>query len=283
MCEFFKMFQEEGYIIAVKKFLDEISSTETKESSGTSEPVHLKEGEMHKRAQGRTRIGKKNFKKRWFCLTSRELTYHKQPGKDAIYTIPVKNILAVEKLEESSFSKKNMFQVIHTEKPLYVQANNCVEANEWIDVLCRVSRCNQNRLSSYHPSAYINGSWLCCQETSENAVGCKPCTAGVPADIQIDIDEDRETERIYSLFTLSLLKLQKMEEACGTIAVYQGPQKEPDDYSNFVIEDSVTTFKTIQQIKSIIEKLDEPHEKYRKKRSSSAKYGSKENPIGKTS
>lgn len=209
MCEFFKMFQEEGYITAVKKFLDEISSTETKESSGTSEPVHLKEGEMYKRAQGRTRIGKKNFKKRWFCLTSRELTYHKQPGKDAIYTIPVKNILAVEKLEESSFNKKNMFQVIHTEKPLYVQANNCVEANEWIDVLCRVSRCNQNRLSSYHPSAYLNGSWLCCLETSENALGCKPCTAGVPADIQIDIDEDRETERIYSLFTLSLLKLQK--------------------------------------------------------------------------
>nr|XP_036878839.1 ras GTPase-activating protein 2 isoform X5 [Manis javanica] len=284
MCEFFKMFQEEGYIVAVKKFLDEISSTETKESSGTSEPVHLKEGEMYKRAQGRTRIGKKNFKKRWFCLTSRELTYHKQPGKDAIYTIPVKNILAVEKLEESSFNKKNMFQVIHMEKPLYVQANNCVEANEWIEVLCRVSRCNQNRLSFYHPSAYLNGSWLCCQETSENILGCKPCTAGVPADIQIDIDEDRETERIYSLFTLSLLKLQKMEEACGTIAVYQGPQTEPDDYSNFVIEDSVTTFKTIQQIKSIIEKLDEPHEKYRKKRSSSAKYGSKENPIvGKTS
>ncbi|EHB02749.1 Ras GTPase-activating protein 2 [Heterocephalus glaber] len=284
MCEFFKMFQEEGYITAVKKFLDEISSTETKVSSGTSEPVHLKEGEMFKRAQGRTRIGKKNFKKRWFCLTSRELTYHKQPGKDAIYTIPVKNILAVEKLEESSFNKKNMFQVIHTEKPLYVQANNCVEANEWIDVLCRVSRCNQNRLSSFHPSAYLNGIWLCCQETSESTPGCKPCTAGVPADIQIDIDEDRETERIYSLFTLSLLKLQKMEEACGTIAVYQGPQKEPDDYSNFVIEDSVTTFKTIQQIKSIIEKLDEPHEKYRKKRSSSAKYGSKENPIiGKTS
>jgi Ras GTPase-activating protein 2 len=56
--------------------------------------------------------------------------------------------------------------------------------------------------------------------------------------------------------------------------VYQGPQKEPG-YSKFTIEDSVATFKTIQQIKSTIEKLDEPHEKYRKKRSSSAKYGSK--------
>ncbi|ELV13674.1 Ras GTPase-activating protein 2 [Tupaia chinensis] len=70
-----------------------------------------------------------------------------------------------------------MFQVIHTEKPLYVQANNCVEANEWIDALCRVSRCNQNRLSVYHPSAYVNGAWLCCQETSENTLGCTPCTA----------------------------------------------------------------------------------------------------------
>lgn len=29
-------------------------------------------------------------------------------GKDAIYTIPVKNILAVEKLEDSSFNKKNV-------------------------------------------------------------------------------------------------------------------------------------------------------------------------------
>jgi len=33
-------------------------------------------------------------------------------GKDAIYTIPVKNILAVEKLEESSFNKKNVSYII---------------------------------------------------------------------------------------------------------------------------------------------------------------------------
>ncbi|XP_028923793.1 ras GTPase-activating protein 2 [Ornithorhynchus anatinus] len=284
MCEFFKMFQEEKYIEAVKKFLEEISSTESKEPSGLTEAVHLKEGDMYKRAQGRNRIGKKNFKKRWFCLTSRELTYHKQQGKDAIYTILVRNILAVEKLEESSFNKKNMFQVIHMEKPniekpLYVQANNCVEASEWIEILCRVSRCNHKRLSAYHPSAYLNGNWLCCKATSETTSGCTPCTASVPADVQIDIDEDRETERIYSLFTLNMSKFQKMEEACGSIAVYQGPQKDADDYSHFIIEDSVATFKTLQQIKAILEKLSEPHEKYRKKRSTSARYGSEENPI----
>ncbi|XP_009999973.1 PREDICTED: RING-box protein 2 [Chaetura pelagica] len=68
-------------------------------------------------------------------------------------------------------------------------------------------------------------------------------------------------------------KLQKLEEACGSIAVYQGPRKEPDDYSNFTIEDSVATFHTLKQIIDTVEKLNESHDKYRKKRSSSAKYG----------
>ncbi|XP_032302358.1 ras GTPase-activating protein 2 isoform X2 [Coturnix japonica] len=315
MCEFFKTFQEEKFTESVKKFLDDVSSTESKEPSGLSEPVHLKEGEMYKRAQGRTRIGKKNFKKRWFCLTSREFTYHKQQDKEPIFTIPVKNILAVEKLDESSFNKKNlflqphsgpvahsvltsiqnseavmkyscylgMFQVLHGEKPLYIQANNCVEASEWIEALCRVTRCNQKRLSFYHPSAFLNGNWLCCKATVENTVGCARCTADVPADTQIEIDGDRETERIYSLFTINMSKLQKLEEACGSIAVYQGPRKEPDDYSNFTIEDSVATFHTLKQIIDTVEKLNESHEKYLKKRSSSAEYGSEKNPIGKVS
>uniref|UniRef100_A0A663N5K7 RAS p21 protein activator 2 n=1 Tax=Athene cunicularia TaxID=194338 RepID=A0A663N5K7_ATHCN len=269
MCEFFKTFQEEKFTESVKKFLDDVSSTESREPSGLSEPVHLKEGEMYKRAQGRTRIGKKNFKKRWFCLTSREFTYHKQQDKEPIFTIPIKNILAVEKLDESSFNKKNMFQVLHGEKPLYIQANNCVEASEWIEALCRVTRCNQKRLSFYHPSAFLNGNWLCCKATIENTVGCARCTADVPADTQIEIDGDRETERIYSLFTINMSKLQKLEEACGSIAVYQGPRKEPDDYSNFTIEDSVATFHTLKQIIDIVEKLNESHEKYQKKRSSS--------------
>uniref|UniRef100_A0A8B9MQC1 RAS p21 protein activator 2 n=1 Tax=Accipiter nisus TaxID=211598 RepID=A0A8B9MQC1_9AVES len=263
MCEFFKAFQEEKFTESVKKFLDDVSSTESKEPSGLK---------MYKRAQGRTRIGKKNFKKRWFCLTSREFTYHKQ--QEPIFTIPIKNILAVEKLDESSFNKKNMFQILHGEKPLYIQANNCVEASEWIEALCRVTRCNQKRLSFYHPSAFLNGNWLCCKATLENTVGCARCTADVPADTQIEIDGDRETERIYSLFTINMSKLQKLEEACGSIAVYQGPRKEPDDYSNFTIEDSVATFHTLKQIIDIVEKLNESHEKYRKKRSSSAKYGS---------
>ncbi|XP_075057719.1 ras GTPase-activating protein 2 [Mixophyes fleayi] len=276
MCDFYKMFEEETYTTHVKKFLKEISSTESKEPSGMSESVILKEGEMYKRAQGRNRIGKKNFKKRWFSLTSREFTYQKQKDKEPMFRIAIKSILAVEKLDESAFNKNNMFQVIYGEKPLYIQASNCVEASDWVEVLSRVSRRNRRRLNKYHPSAFLNGAWLCCKASPESTEGCSPCTVDVPADVALDIDGDRECEKIYSLFNTSMPKLQKMEEACGSIAVYQGPQ-EHSDY-HFTIDDSVETFKTLQQIKAIIEKLSEPHEKY-KKGSTSAKYGSQENPI----
>uniref|UniRef100_A0A8C7W2T4 RAS p21 protein activator 2 n=1 Tax=Oncorhynchus mykiss TaxID=8022 RepID=A0A8C7W2T4_ONCMY len=222
-----------------------------------------------KRAQGRKRIGK-NFKKRWLRVTSRELSYHKHRGKEALCIMPVKNIQAVEKLDESAFNRKNMFQVLHSEKPLYVQAGNCVEASEWVEVLSQVSRCNPDRLGTFHPSAYLAGAWLCCRSLSDSQPGCKPCTPTLLANLQLDIDCDRETERIFSLFTSSYSKLQKMEDACASIAVYQGPLREQDDYSLFTIQDSKETFHTVRQISHILKELQREHDT----RSGTAQYGS---------
>lgn len=135
------------------------------------------------------------------------------PGEGALCSIPIENILAVERLEEESFRMKNvslpmfptpnslpwaciytcenrdllphaclppplvqMFQVIQPERALYIQANNCVEARDWIDILTKVSQCNRKRLSTYHPSAYLNGHWLCCKTCADTAPGCTPCT-----------------------------------------------------------------------------------------------------------
>uniref|UniRef100_A0A8C7DKN9 RAS p21 protein activator 2 n=1 Tax=Oncorhynchus kisutch TaxID=8019 RepID=A0A8C7DKN9_ONCKI len=243
----------------VSGFLDEISSNISKESSGVEDSVVLKEGEVQKRAQGRKRIGK-NFKKRWLRVTNRELSYHKHRGKEALCIMPVKNIQAVEKLDESAFNRKNMFQVLHSEKPLYVQAGNCVEASEWVEVLSQVSRCNPDRLGTFHPSAYLAGAWLCCRSLSDSQPGCKPCTPTLLANLQLDIDCDRETERIFSLFTSSYSKLQKMEDACASIAVYQGPLREQDDYSLFTIQDSKETFHTVRQISHILKELQREHD-----------------------
>ncbi|XP_026143694.1 ras GTPase-activating protein 2 [Carassius auratus] len=276
MYDFFKLFQEDDCIEKVKKFLDEISSNVSKESSGVEDSFVLKEGEVHKRAQGRKRIGKKNFKKRWLRLTNQELSYHKQKGKEALCVIPVKNILGVEKLDESAFTRKNMFQVIH-EKPLYVQAGNCVETNSWIEVLSQVSRCNPDRLSTFHPSAYVGGFWLCCEVPNESAPGCKPCTAAFLANIQLDIDCDRETERIFSFFSSSRSRLQKMEDVCAGMSVYLGQQEE---CSAFTIQDPKETFRTIKELGEVLDDLQAHHDS---KGASTDEPGTIENPIvGKT-
>uniref|UniRef100_A0AAY4CR43 RAS p21 protein activator 2 n=1 Tax=Denticeps clupeoides TaxID=299321 RepID=A0AAY4CR43_9TELE len=209
--------------------------------------------EVQKRAQGRKRIGKRNFKKRWLRVTTQELSYHKQKGKEPLCVIPVKDILGVEKLEESAFKRKNMFQVIQSEKPLYVQAGNCVEVCEWIEVLSQVSRCNPGRLSVFHPSAFLMGAWQCCKAQNEGQPGCRPCSTATLANIQqLDIDCDRETEKIFTLFSSSHSNLQKMEDACASLSVYLGQQKEQEEYSAFTIQDPMETFQTPRFILSAL-------------------------------
>uniref|UniRef100_A0A8C5TKT1 RAS p21 protein activator 3 n=1 Tax=Malurus cyaneus samueli TaxID=2593467 RepID=A0A8C5TKT1_9PASS len=279
MATFYDYFNEQKYADAVKNFLDLISSSGRRDHKSIEQPILLKEGFMIKRAQGRKRFGMKNFKKRWFRLTNHEFTYQKSKGDHPLCSIPIENILAVERLEEESFKMKNMFQVIQPERRvLYIQANNCVEAKDWIDILTKVSQCNKKRLTVYHPSAYLNGHWLCCKATADNTPGCTPCTGGLPANIQLDIDGDRETERIYSLFNLYMPKLEKMQEACGSKSVYDGPEEE--EYSTFVIDDPKETYKTLKLIIEGVGTLEQEHAQYKRDKFKKTKYGSQEHPIG---
>ncbi|XP_023570950.1 ras GTPase-activating protein 3 isoform X5 [Octodon degus] len=278
MATFYEFFNEQKYADAVKNFLDLISSSGRSDPRSIEQPILLKEGFMIKRAQGRKRFGMKNFKKRWFRLTNHEFTYQKSKGDQPLCCIPIENILAVERLEEESFRMKNMFQVIQPERALYIQANNCVEARDWIDVLTKVSQRNQQRLSVYHPAAYLNGHWLCCRASSDMAAGCSPCTGGLPANIQLDIDGDRETERIYSLFSSYMGKLEKMQEACGSRSVYDGPEQE--EYSTFLIDDPQETYKTLRQVITSVVALEQEHAQHRRDKFKKTRYGSQEHPIG---
>nr|XP_046197509.1 ras GTPase-activating protein 3-like [Oncorhynchus gorbuscha] len=278
MAAFYDYFNEQKYGDAVKNFLDLISSSGRWNQKSIETPIMLKEGFMIKRAQGRNRFGMKNFKKRWFRLTNHEFTYHKTKGEGALCRIPIENILAVERLEEESFKMKNMFQVIQPERALYIQANNCVEARDWIDILTKVSQCNRKRLSTYHPSAYLNGHWLCCKMSADTEPGCTPCTGGLPANIQLDVDGDREAERIYCLFSTNMNKLVNMQEACGSRSVYDGPEQE--EYSCFLIDDPRETYKTLRVIISSVQTLEQQHTKYKRDMFRKTKIGSQDHPIG---
>nr|XP_023670619.1 ras GTPase-activating protein 3-like [Paramormyrops kingsleyae] len=276
MAAFYDHFSEEEYTAAVKDFLDLISSSQRWDQNVIETPVTLKEGFMRKRAWGRKCCGLKSFQKKWFRLTNHEFIYRKNKGSGMLHRIPVENILAVERLEEESFNKKNMFQVIQPERTLYIQATNCVEARDWINILTKVSQSNRQRLSTYHPLAFLDDLWPCCGLAADSAPGCTPCTGVLPDNIELDIDGDRETERIFCLFSRYMDRLEKMQEACGSKAVYHGLELNDD----FIIDDPQETYKTLKQIMAFVRLLKLEHAQYKREKFRKTRYGSEEYPIG---
>ena len=60
-----------------------------------------------KRSQGRHKGQRpKNFKKRYFVLTAKGLTYAKGRGDSPLCTIPASNLLAVERVDDQTFNMK---------------------------------------------------------------------------------------------------------------------------------------------------------------------------------
>ncbi|KAL0106212.1 hypothetical protein PUN28_016130 [Cardiocondyla obscurior] len=282
----YREFYTERHIQAVKQFLEIISTSSN--SSGTTkqrpmvqeQPVVLKEGVMIKRAQGRKRFGRKNFKQRYFRLTTHDLTYSKTKGKEPLCKIPLEEILAVERLLEDSFKMKNMFQIIQPQRALYVQANNCVEEKEWIDILTKICQTNANRLEKYHPSAYINGHWLCCRAVTEIAPGCSQVSPGVEAGLRMVLDPDRDLQRIHSLIFINMPRLETLMNACECQAVYGASDMCVIPDGGSPIEDVPSCFKTLNLLKEAAYALQCEHRAYFRRLARDTKYGSKQAPIG---
>lgn len=61
-------------------------------------------------------------------------------------------------------------------------------------------------------------------------------------------------------------------EACGSKSVYDGPEQE--EYSSFVIDDPQETYKTLKQIVSSVQTLEQQHTKYKRDKFKKTKIGS---------
>ncbi|KAK7869883.1 hypothetical protein R5R35_006686 [Gryllus longicercus] len=280
MTAVYQTFCTEQHIQAIRQFLEIISAASNPNPNhrNLDSPVILKEGVMIKRAQGRKRFGRKNFKLRYFRLTTQDLTYSKTKGKEPLCCIPLDQILAVERLKEESFKKKNMFQIVQPERALYVQANNCVEEKEWIDILTKICQTNANRLQRYHPSAFVNGHWLCCRAMVEGAPGCTDVSSfESEKSLQMNLDPDRELQRIHSLFISHMDRLEALTNACECQAVYTG---DICFMPSFVIEDVQSCFKTLSLVMETAYKLEQEHRSYQRSLARETKYGSKQAPIG---
>ncbi|CAN8021370.1 unnamed protein product [Ixodes persulcatus] len=283
MKEFYENFITEEHKESVRQYLELISLKNVPMRNLDTPSIVLKEGIMTKRAQGRNKLGLKNFKRRYFCLTTKELYYSKTKDSSPLCTIPLYEILGVEKVQEDSFKMKNVFQVIQKCRALYIQANNCVEEKEWRTILTRICHFNLCRIHTYHPAAFLKGHWLCCKEESETAPGCSPVTSYNLADIKVTIDTDREMQRVHSIFLNQMPTLERLIETCRQqlgSGASTCPGVEMRLPPGFVLDDPQSLLSTLSSIKTFVESMEVKHERHRHNLYRQTRYGSKQAPIG---
>ncbi|XP_028966545.1 ras GTPase-activating protein 3 [Galendromus occidentalis] len=220
MWRFYSQFLNESHPQKVTSFLEMISSNLKtisalpRESNNSSPPVVLKQGSLTKRAQNRNKLGLKQFKKRYFFLTSKALCYSKNKDGNPLCEIPLDEVLGVERLREESFRLNNVLQIVQPSGILYIQCNNCVEEQEWLDLLRRLTASNRHKVQAFHPDAFINGEWLCCRSRFEGERGCSPVSR---TELGAQVDLDRELERLHSLVISNWNNFEALTENCDTI------------------------------------------------------------------
>ena len=69
-----------------------------------------------KRAQGRRKVpkGPKNFRRRYFLLTAKSLTYAKSRSEPPLCVIPNSDLLAVERVDDQAFNMKFVSPTSHS-------------------------------------------------------------------------------------------------------------------------------------------------------------------------
>ncbi|XP_018804156.1 PREDICTED: GTPase-activating protein isoform X2 [Bactrocera latifrons] len=301
--QLYKRFYTEKHVTAVKHFLEVISTPGEDcrlqgdaanillpvvcPADGTLEPVLLKEGMMTKYPQGRKRFGRRRFKQRYFRLTTKTLSYAKSKGKQPICDIPLSEIERVEQLNEKSFKMQNCFKIIRKERSLIIQATNCVEEREWVDLLHKICLTNSIRMQYFHPSAFVNGIYSCCSRSDENAPGCRTVSAEAINYFQMDLvtslDPALDLQRIHTLIMSHMTQLVAPLDPIAFHHLQQGhnplaptalalQQQSPAAYVEFK--------NTIEQLRKVAYAIDRDHRNYKAGIARELKYGSRQAPIG---
>ncbi|NXJ94158.1 BMX kinase, partial [Corythaixoides concolor] len=131
-----------------------------------------------KKSQQKKKISPVNYKKRLFVLTKANLSYYKyEKGKKGSKrgSIEIEKIRCVEtvNLEESTPpSRQYPFQIVYSGGLLYIYAANEESRERWLAALHKEIKDNYDLLNKYHKGFFINGNFLCCNQTSKAAPGC---------------------------------------------------------------------------------------------------------------
>ncbi|KAG7304350.1 hypothetical protein JYU34_011290, partial [Plutella xylostella] len=289
MAELYRSFCTPRHVQAIKQFLEIIStSTDTQHNNIQETPVLLKEGTMIKRSEGVrsgggsprrrwTRAAHTHAKRRHFKLTSGELTWSRCGAKQPAHRLALSGVLAVAAVDHppagAPLGANNIFQIVHQERVLFVQAHNCVERAEWVrllSALCRLAPAPRHR------AHYQHTHWTCCNKTDPAADGCcsssldcpppappAPASPPAPATLALRLDPARDLQRLHALL---VAHSQRLDER---LHLHDGN-----------IEEREAEAATLRELQEAMFDLEHRHRIYNRSLARETKYGSKQAPIG---
>lgn len=148
-----------------------------------------------KRSQQKKKMSPNNYKERLFVLTKTSLSYYeydKMKRGSRKGSIDIKKIRCVEKVnleEQTPVERQYPFQIVYKDGLLYVYASNEDSRSQWLKALKKEIRGNPHLLIKYHSGFFVDGKFLCCQQSCKAAPGCTLWEAY--ADLHIAISEEK--------------------------------------------------------------------------------------------
>eukprot|EP00039_Didymoeca_costata_P031660 m.35811 g.35811 ORF g.35811 m.35811 type:complete len:757 (+) comp8963_c0_seq1:237-2507(+) len=159
----------------------------------------VREGVLFKRAQGKSSLGRLNWKERAFTLNEKELCYYDQAAGQKKGTIQVSSIVCVAQMDANAFPERNqdwpVFQIVYNEAEftvLYVQAKDMTDYSGWLESLGTLIKNNNGLVTHYHSKTFANNMWQCCgSRVRTPKEGCEPWSTLnlFPRDIPRSISE----------------------------------------------------------------------------------------------
>ncbi|GBP41480.1 GTPase-activating protein [Eumeta japonica] len=292
MAELYRSFCTDRHVQAIKQFLEIISSSSDTQNNNIQEtPVLLKEGTMIKRSEGVrgtaggtprrrwTRVAHPHAKRRHFRLTSGELSWSRCGAKSGAHRLPLSGVIAVAPVEHpppgAPLGANNIFQIVHRERVLFVQAGNCVERAEWVRLLTALCR-----RSPAHRGYYCDARWTCCGRIEADAEGCDKGTDGTggvdapeggAARLGLRLDPARDLQRLHALL---VAHSQQFDERL------QHLHRSHDMTMRSQQEEAIAEIATLRELQDAMFDLEYRHRIHRRSLARETKYGSKQAPIG---
>ncbi|XP_050673480.1 uncharacterized protein LOC126971300, partial [Leptidea sinapis] len=178
----------------------------------------------------------------------------------------------------------NIFQIVHRERVLFVQAANCVERAEWVRLLSAL--CRRAPVAAPHRAYYCGTRWTCCGRSEPAAEGCgggalpgereagvaAGCGEGVQrylvrgaAALALRLDPARDLQRLHALLV------------AHAALVDARLHRTQDDTSP---EEREAEAVTLREMQKVMFDLEHRHCIHRRSLARETKYGSKQAPIG---